>query len=173
MAGITDIYAALHVQDDYGMSPLHYANANGHQMLSARLAVHCNTQQLGQSHEALRLAGMGMRDASHKQLSELVGAHVVMGSSNEHVRYYMSSHLKPSRKTGWMRNDLVHQFGDSASGPVSKRNILKGDLFDSLSSPLRRIAVGDDQDMIPVSVARSDTLPAILKPLNGCRGMNG
>ena len=68
--------------------------------------------------------------------------------------------------------DLVHQFGDSASGPVSKRNILKGVLFDSLSSPLRRIAVGDDQDMIPVSVARSDTLPAILKPLNGCRGMN-
>ena len=172
VAGITDIYAALHVQDDYGMSPLHYANANGHEMLAARLAVHCNTQQLGQSHEALRLAGMGMRDASHKQLSELVGAHVMMGSSNEHVRYYMSSHLKPSRKTGWMRNDLVHQFGDSASGPVSKRNILKGDLFDSLSSPLRRIAVGDDQDMIDVSVARSDTLPAILKPLNGCRGMN-
>ena len=54
----------------------------------------------------------------------------------------------------------------------SKRNILKGVLFDSLSSPLRRIAVGDDQDMIDVSVARSDTLPAILKPLKGCRGMN-
>jgi hypothetical protein len=146
VAGIKDIYSAIHIQDKNGMSPMHYANAHGHEELAAQLALYCNQLQLEQSQESIRQARMGMRDATHKQLSQLVGSHVLTGSTSEHQRYYTHD-LAPTRNKGWTRNDLIYQLRPQAAAP-STRKLGSVHLFQSLSLSLTKIAKQDDCDWL-------------------------
>jgi len=144
-------------QDTKGMSPMHYANVNGHEECAAHVARHANTLQLEQSQEAIRQACMGYRDTSHKQLSQLVGAHVMTGSTGEHQRYYRHA-LVPTRKQGWTRNDLIHNVSshiDNVSshqpGPtlcLLPRRLPAHELFESLSSTITTLASHDSADMM-------------------------
>lgn len=147
VADIKDIYSVIHVQDRHGMSPLHYANVNGYEDIAAQLVVHCNELQIQFSQEAIRQARMGMRDASHMQMLQLVGAHVMTGSMGEHTRYYHDT-LVATRTKGWTRNDLIHQVKPKASRTKSLR---AHHLFESLSSTITSIASQDDADMLALS----------------------
>ena len=148
VASIKDIYSIIHIQDTHGMSPIHYANANGYEEMAAELVLHCNELQLQHSQEAMRQARMGMRDAKHKHMSQLVGAHVTTGSMAEHTHYYHDT-LVATRTKGWTRNDLIHQMKPRASSTKSHH---PHHLFESLSSTLTSIAAQDDADMLALSV---------------------
>jgi len=165
-------------QDTKGMSPLHYANVNGHEECAAHVARHANTLQLEQSQEAIRQACMGYRDASHKQLSQLVGAHVMTGSTGEHQRYYRHA-LVPTRKQGWTRNDLIHNVSshiDNVSshqpGPtlcLLPRRLPAHELFESLSSTITTLASHDSADMmaqkiVPRAAMPRDAMPRSAQP---------
>jgi len=156
VAGIKDIYAVIHAQDVNGMSPLHYANVKGYEELAAQLVQHCNGMQLLHSQEAIRQARMGTRDAVHKQLSQLVGAHVMTGSTDEHQRYYHST-LLPTRKKGWTRNDLVHaeKPNMSVSAVSASSKLRVHHLFESLSSSVTKLVPVDDCDMIALRVEQA------------------
>jgi hypothetical protein len=156
VAGIKDIYSAIHIQDKNGMSPMHYANALGHPQMASQLAVHCNALQLAQSEESIRQARMGLRDATHMQLSQLVGAHVITGSTSEHERYYTND-LAPTRNKGWSRNDLIHQLRPQPAAS-SNQKLRSADLFQSLSLSLTRIATQDDSDFLALSFEPTNSI---------------
>ena len=90
------------------------------------------------------------------QLSQLVGAHVITGSTSEHERYYTNG-LAPTRNKGWSRNDLIHQLRPQPAAS-SNQKLRSADLFQSLSLSLTRIATQDDSDFLALSFEPTNSI---------------
>lgn len=61
---------------------------------------------------------------SHMQRWQLKGAHVMTGSTSEHVSYYRTPGLYGTRKKGWARNDIIHQVRAAPPGAKTLRCVI-------------------------------------------------